>query len=124
MQTNILRTYLSRKKVLNKIYTPKEMLNMKKLFVIMLIAFAALGPLHLNNAYLRSSSFDTVTIRQGESLHTLADKYTVNAGDKEKLVEAICDINNIPADSVLQTGRRLQVPVLTAPSGTELAQNR
>ena len=46
---------------------------MKKILVISLIFFAAFSPLHLNNEYLRCSSFDTVTTRTGDTLLTIAE---------------------------------------------------
>ena len=55
---------------------------MKKILVISLIFFAAFSPLHLNNEYLRCSSFDTVTTRTGDTLLTIAERYTVNEDDR------------------------------------------
>ncbi len=96
---------------------------MKKLFAIMIIAFVAYGPLHLNNEYLRTSHFDRVTITQEQNISALADKYTVNPQDKEKLVEAICEINDLSADASIPVGRSLQIPLLTTPVETQVAQN-
>ena len=98
---------------------------MKKILVISLIFFAAFSPLHLNNEYLRCSSFDTViTTRTGDTLLTIAERYTVNEDDREKLVEAISDINSLPIDGPLPSGRAIQVPVLPASSLGQVAQNR
>ena len=95
---------------------------MKKILVISLIFFAAFSPLHLNNEYLRCSSFDTVTTRTGDTLLTIAERYTVNV--REKLVEAISDINSLPIDGPLPSGRAIQVPLLPASSLGQVAQNR
>lgn len=96
---------------------------MKKLLAIMIIAFAAFSPLHLNNEYLRTSQFDKITITQEQNISALADKYTVNPDDKEKLVEAICEINDLSSDAPVPAGRSLQIPLLTAPAETQVAQN-
>lgn len=97
---------------------------MKKIFVISLIFFAAFSPLHLNNEYLRCSSFDTVTIRTGDTIHSIAGRYTVNEYDREKLVEAISDINGLPIEGILPAGRSIHVPVLASASMGQLVQNR
>lgn len=96
---------------------------MKKLFAIMIIAFAAFSPLHLNNEYLRTSHFDKVTLTQEQNISALADKYTVNSKDKEKLVEAICEINDLSSDASVPAGRSLQIPRLTSPAEVQVAQN-
>ena len=97
---------------------------MKKILVISLIFFAAFSPLHLNNEYLRCSSFDTVTTRTGDTLLTIAERYTVNEDDREKLVEAISDINSLPIDGPLPSGRAIQVPLLPASGLGQVVQNR
>lgn len=96
---------------------------MKNLFLALLLAIAAMLPLNLDNAYLRCSSFDTVTIIQNESLRDLASRYTVNETDQAELMEAICEINSISKDTALQKGRKLQIPVLDNHAGTEVARN-
>lgn len=100
---------------------------MKKLIVTILIAFAALTPMHLDNEYLRTDTFAAVTIQPGESLHDVADRYTINENDKAQLVEAICEINDLHADAPLKAGRQLQIPVLANAEGNaasrSIAQN-
>ena len=91
---------------------------MKKLIVTILIAFAALAPMHLDNEYLRTDTFAAVTIQPGESLHDVAGRYTINETDKLKLIEAICDINDVHADAPLKAGRQLQIPVLAGADGS------
>lgn len=96
---------------------------MKKLVLILLALVLVTGPMHLTNAYLRSDTFDTVTIRQGETIHELASRYTVKEKDRQELIEAICDVNDIHDTARLQAGRHLKVPVLPAGNaGVELAQ--
>ena len=85
---------------------------MKKLIVTILIAFAALAPMHLDNEYLRTDTFAAITVQPGESLQDVADRYTINETDKSQLIEAICEINGIHADTPLKAGRQLQIPVL------------
>ena len=91
---------------------------MKKLIVTILIAFAALAPMHLDNEFLRTDTFAAVTIQPGESLHDVAGRYTINETDKLKLIEAICEINDVHAAAPLNAGRQLQIPVLAGADGS------
>ncbi|MGM9539712.1 LysM peptidoglycan-binding domain-containing protein [Anaerovibrio sp.] len=95
---------------------------MKKLLATLLITLAFLAPMHLDNEYLRADTFAAVTVQQGENLHDLAGRYTVNEKDKAQLIEAICEINGLQADAVLQSGRRIQVPVLSPADSNAIAQ--
>lgn len=96
---------------------------MKKLVLILIAAFMITGPMHLTNAYLRSDTFETVTIKQGETIHELAARYTVKEKDRQELIEAICDVNDVYDSAKLQAGRQLKVPVLSnATDGVEMAR--
>ena len=95
---------------------------MKKLLATLLITLAFIAPLHLDNEYLRADTFAAVTVQQGESLHDLSGRYTVNERDRSQLIEAICEINGLTENTVLKAGRRLQVPVLSTADSNAIAQ--
>lgn len=95
---------------------------MEKLIAAVLIVIAALTSMHLDNNYLRADTFTTLTVQQGESLHDLAGRYTINENDKAQLIEAICEINGLHAEAELKAGRRLQIPVLAGDTDSAIAQ--
>lgn len=80
------------------------------LLVAALVAIAS--PFHLRNDYLRSADFDTVEVARRESVWTIASRYTAKAEDARELVEAIIEVNGLPADGALQAGQSLRIPML------------
>ncbi|MBQ1890687.1 MAG: LysM peptidoglycan-binding domain-containing protein, partial [Selenomonas sp.] len=71
---------------------------MKKRFfqlAVILVAAAAFMPFHLTNDYLRSSDFDTVTIKQNDSVWSLAARYTTNEKRAAELRQAIIEVNGL-----------------------------
>ena len=102
----------------------QEMLLMKKW---MMIAAAALylimfPPFHLNNAYLCSDTFDTVTVSRHESVWDIAGRYTVNGNQARKLTEAIIEVNDLSSDGAVRSGQKLRVPVLVKQLPPQLAE--
>lgn len=95
---------------------------MKKIILLVFLSLIALDPLNLSNSYLRCDTFETVTVHPGDTLHKIADKYTVNESDKDELIEAICEINDVHSDSGLRVGRPLQIPVMAHATGNEIAR--
>lgn len=96
---------------------------MKGLFAIMIITFVAFTPLHLDNEYLRATHFDKVTIIQEQDIFALAGRYTQNPKYKEKLVEAICEINDLDFGSSIPAGRSLTIPLLSVPARMQICKN-
>ena len=82
-----------------------------RLLLIALVA-AMVSPFHLGNGYLRSSDFATVQVSRKENIRTIASRYTARAEDVDELVEAIIEINGLPADGSLRAGQNLRVPIL------------
>lgn len=99
---------------------------MKKRFfqlAIVLVAAAAFMPFHLTNDYLRSSDFDTVTIKQNDSVWSLAARYTTNEKRAAELRQAIIEVNGLAPDgSGLRLGQQLQVPVLGRSESPQVAE--
>ncbi len=81
---------------------------------LLLIALAAamVSPFHLGNGYLRSSDFATVQVARKENVWTIASRYTARSEEVGELVEAIIEVNGLPADGSLRAGQSLRVPIL------------
>ena len=79
-------------------------------------------PFHLDNAYLCSDKFDTVTVVQHESVWDIAGRYTVNGKQAQKLTEAIIEVNGLPADGSIRRGQKLKVPVLVKNLPPQMAE--
>lgn len=82
-----------------------------KVLLIALVA-AMVSPFHLGNGYLRSSDFATVQVARKDDVWTIASRYTVRSEDVGELVEAIIEVNGLPADGSLRAGQSLRVPIL------------
>ena len=80
--------------------------------LLMLVAMAAVSPLHLGNDFLRSSDFDMVEVGRKDSVGAIAARYTAKAEDARELAEAIIEVNGLSADGALRVGQRLRIPVL------------
>ena len=89
---------------------------MKKLLLVLLLGWMIISPLHLDNKYLRSDSFAVVTIKAGDTVESVASRYAVSPEEKQELVEAICEVNDVNIDSRMNSGRKLSVPVLKTDS--------
>lgn len=97
----------------------------KRLFQLVFILMAAVVviPGNLTNEYLRSSEFDTVTICPNDSVWSLSQRYTMDERRREKLQQAIIEINGLAPDgSGLRAGQQIQVPVLGRTEGTRIAE--
>lgn len=85
---------------------------MKSIIVAIILGVMLLSPFHLGNSYLRCSDFESVVIHQGDTLETIAGRYTVNEVEAKELQEAICEINDIRDAKSIKVGRRIDVPVM------------
>ena len=98
-----MRTLKKRKKKTGK--------RLARLLLIVLFV-AMVSPFHLGNGYLRSSDFATVQVARKENVWTIASRYTARSEDVAELVEAIIEVNGLPADGALRAGQSLRVPIL------------
>lgn len=80
--------------------------------VVAVVWVAVFSPLHLGNEYLRSSTFDTVTVQRRETVWHIAHRYAADEKKVPALIEAIIEVNGLSPDGALRVGQRLQVPVL------------
>lgn len=81
--------------------------------VLLVAAIAAMVlPFRLGNGYLRSGDFATVQVTRKEDVWTIASRYAAQSEDVRELVEAIIEVNGLPADGSLRAGQSLRVPIL------------
>ncbi|HAF31489.1 MAG TPA: hypothetical protein DCR09_03700 [Anaerovibrio sp.] len=112
-QTKVLRTYF-----LGTNFPRTDFLKskgadiMKNIIIAIVIGLAVLSPFNLTNSYLRTSEFDTVILQHGESIETIASRYTSDNEQLQELTVAIKEINDIKNDRDLRAGRKLQIPVI------------
>lgn len=87
---------------------------MKRIFSVVFIVMAiyTFSPLHLGNAYLRTSRFDTVVVSHGENVWSIAERYTKSSSDTSSLVEAIIDVNGLDNEANIHTGQSIKIPVV------------
>ena len=96
---------------------------MKKMMgtVLAVIWVIFFSPLHLTNAYLRSSAFDTITVERQETVWQIAERYTEDQKNIRSLVEAIIEVNALSPDGAIRVGQHLRVPVLKTNAGPQFA---
>ncbi len=85
--------------------------RLARLLLIVLVV-AMVSPFHLGNGYLRSGDFATVQVARKDNVWTIASRYTAKSEDVDELVEAIIEVNGLPADGSLRAGQCLRVPIL------------
>lgn len=84
-----------------------------KMVALMAVVLACLwSPLQLGNEYLRSSSFEKITVAQGESLNDIALRYTQDPEKQKSLIDAIAEVNALPKGERLPVGWKLLIPVI------------
>ncbi len=80
------------------------------LLIILLIA--GVSPLNLSNAYLRADDFDVVTVKSGENVWSIAEKYAVDDKSVRDLATAIREINALDNDARIEAGQKIKVPMI------------
>lgn len=84
-----------------------------KMVALMAVVLACLwSPLQLGNEYLRSSSFEKITVAHGESLNDIALRYTQDPEKQKSLIDAIAEVNALPKGERLPVGWKLLIPVI------------
>ena len=77
---------------------------------LLLLVYAA--PLGLSNKYLRSTTFETVTVEANDSVWSIAGRYTSDVRQAADLREAIVEINALDKEGHMYVGQVIRVPVL------------
>ncbi len=84
-----------------------------KIVALLAAIFACLwSPLKFHNEYLRSSSFEKITVSRGESLQDIAGRYTADPEKQESLMDAIAEVNVLSRGEPLPVGWKLLIPVI------------
>lgn len=102
----------------------KGLREMKKILgaILTIVWMIYFSPLHLDNAYLRSHTFERVTVERQDTVWNIAGRYTRDEGNIQKLVEAIIEVNGLTPDAAIRAGQSLQVPVLEKATTQQLAE--
>lgn len=80
--------------------------------VFLVLVLMAVSPLHLGNAYLRTSRFDTVTVVRGENVWTIAERYAKKSDEVPEMAEAIIEVNALDREAHVREGQQLRIPVI------------
>lgn len=81
------------------------------LLIILLIA-GVVSPLNLSNMYLRADDFDVVTVKSGENVWSIAEKYAFDDKSVRDLATAIYEINALDNDARIEAGQKIKVPMI------------
>ena len=102
----------------------KGLREMKKILgaILTIVWMIYFSPLHLDNAYLHSHTFERVTVERQDTVWNIAGRYTRDEGNIQKLVEAIIEVNGLTPDAAIRAGQSLQVPVLEKATTQQLAE--
>ena len=87
---------------------------MRKLIwvVMMVLVMMAFAPLHLGNAYLRTSRFDVIRVERGENVWSISERYVKQHADIPKMAEAIIEVNSLDNEGNIRTGQTLRIPIV------------
>lgn len=104
--------FLQQKKANIKSIAVKALLPVKIVALLAAIFACLWSPLKFHNEYLRSSSFEKITVSRGESLQDIAGRYTADPEKQESLMDAIAEVNVLPKGEPLPVGWKLLIPVI------------
>jgi len=79
------------------------------LLIVLLVAWVS--PLNLSNEYLRTDDFDIVTVKSGENVWSIAERYAVDDKSVRDLATAIHEINALDNDARIEAGQKIKVPM-------------
>jgi len=87
-----------------------------KLIIVLLMVMSMwrFVPVHLANEYLQCTEYSYVTVKNGESLWVIAEKYVSNGKDIRELIAAIHQLNELDSNGNLVPGQVLKIPVLAS----------
>ena len=88
---------------------------MKKLMgiILMVLMIMLASPLHLGNAYLRTSRFDVVKVERGESVWTIAEKYAKDSSEVSEMAVAIIEVNGLDNEGSIKAGQKIRIPIIS-----------
>jgi LysM repeat protein len=71
----------------------------------------SMAPLASSNAYMHVSSYETVQVRLGDSVWSIAAKYVTERDDIRDLTQAINQVNNLQKNGEIFPGQLLKIPM-------------
>lgn len=104
--------FLQQKKANIKSIAVKALLPVKIVALLAAIFACLWSSLEFHNEYLRSSSFEKITVSRGESLQDIAGRYAADPEKQESLMDAIAEVNVLPKGEPLPVGWKLLIPVI------------
>lgn len=104
--------FLQQKKANIKSIAARALLPAKIVALLAAIFACLWSPLKFHNEYLRSSSFEKITVSRGESLQDIAGRYTADPEKQESLMDAIAEMNVLSRGEPLPVGWKLLIPVI------------
>lgn len=80
--------------------------------VLLVYAWSAYDSLHASsNPYQASGTYQTVCVKPGDSLWSIAARHVDAKDDIRSLVAAIKQANNLPSDVSIYPGEALRIPI-------------
>lgn len=67
-------------------------------------------PMGTTNAYLESKVYDSITVRQGDSLWSIAACYVSDQNDIREMIIAVRKVNQLDRNARIYPGQTLRIP--------------
>ncbi|MDU2066431.1 MAG: LysM domain-containing protein [Sporomusaceae bacterium] len=85
---------------------------MRKLLWVFLLLFMAVSSVHAYSIQGKQAAlrYETVTVTQGDTLWTIAARYTTEREDIRQRIVLICSINGLDSNGKIMAGQQLKVP--------------
>ena len=81
------------------------------LVFILIVAGLAAVPFHTSDAY-QPAEYEIVTVRAGDDLWSLADKYINDSHDIRQYLAVVYKVNNLQKNDNVYPGQKLKFPLL------------
>ncbi|EAX48741.1 Peptidoglycan-binding LysM [Thermosinus carboxydivorans Nor1] len=83
------------------------------MFVVIISWYGLSGAFAHTNAFLLSSSYQIITVNNGDTLWSIASNYVTDQDDIRDLIIAIKHTNNLDNGVVIHPGQQLKIPLKT-----------
>lgn len=87
---------------------------MMRFFLVFILSIGIwlVTPFQTSDAYLQATKYDVVTIKAGDDLWSLADKYINDQHDIRQYLAAIYRVNGLQEKDALYPGQKLKFPII------------
>lgn len=79
--------------------------------VLVLLALWSAASLTNSDAYLKTSTYDIVHVKAGDTLWDIAAHYTTEKDDIRNLTYAIAELNQLNKNAQIYPGQTLKIPI-------------